>query len=117
MISRSSLAVGLAAATLVVSVVVMGMGGALQAGLAPWPGIGVAVLAISAFAASRERRSFVVSGLLAVSGVVGVVYALVRTEFLTAAMFPGPIFGLLLGIPVLGLAIAEAAGALRDRRN
>ena len=75
--SKTMLAVGLAAATLVVFVVVIAMGGALRAGLAPWPGIAVAVLAIAAFAVSRERRSFLVAGLLAASGVVGVVYALI----------------------------------------
>jgi hypothetical protein len=109
------LAVGLAAATLVVFVVVIAIGGALRAGLAPWPGIGIAVLAIAAFAVSRERRSFVVAGLLVASGVVGIVYALIRTEFLTASSFPGPIFGIILGLPILGLAVAEAVGAIRDQ--
>jgi hypothetical protein len=114
--SKTILAVGLAAATLVVFVVVIAMGGALRAGLAPWPGIGVAVLAIAAFSVPRESRSFVVAGLLATSGVVGVVYALYRTEFLMAISFPGPIFGIILGLPILGLAVAEAAGATRDRK-
>ena len=54
--AKAMLAVGLAAATLVVFVVVIAMGGALRAGLAPWPGIVVAVLAVAAFAVSRERR-------------------------------------------------------------
>jgi hypothetical protein len=115
--SRTTLALGLATATLVVLVVVIAMGGALQAGLAPWPGIGVAVLAITAFAVSQERRSFTVAGLLAVSGVVGVVYALITTEFLTASSFPGPIFGVILGIPILGLGVAEAVGATRHRQS
>jgi len=115
--SKTMLAAGLAAATLVVFVVVIAMGGALQAGLAPWPGIGIAVLAIAAFAVSRERRSFVVAGLLAASGVVGVVYALIKTEFLIASSFPGPIFGIILGLPILGLAVAEAVGAARHRRS
>ncbi|MBF8191380.1 hypothetical protein ITP53_37910 [Nonomuraea sp. K274] len=108
-------AIGLAAATLVVFVVVMAMGGALQAGLAPWPGIAVAVLAIAAFAVPRERRSLIVAALLAASGIVGVVYALIRTDFLAAASFPGPIFGIILGVPIIGLAVAEAAGAVRGR--
>jgi hypothetical protein len=47
--SKTTLAVGLPAATLVVFVVVIAMGGALQAGLAPWPGIAVAVLAVGVF--------------------------------------------------------------------
>ena len=115
--SKTMLAVGLAAATLVVFVVVIAMGGALRAGLAPWPGIAVAVLAIAAFAVSREHRSFVVAGLLAASGLVGVVYALIQTDFLMASSFPGPIFGIILGLPILGLAVAEAVGAARDRRS
>jgi hypothetical protein len=115
--SKTMLAVGLAAATLVVFVVVIAMGGALQAGLAPWPGIAVAVLAVAAFAVSQERRSLVVAGLLAASGIVGVVYGLIRTEFFTASSFPGPIFGIILGVPILGLAVAEAVGATRDRKN
>jgi hypothetical protein len=114
---KTMLAVGLAATTLVVFVVVIAMGGALRAGLAPWPGIAVAVLAIAAFAVSREHRSFVVAGLLAASGLVGVVYALIRTDFLMASSFPGPVFGIILGLPILGLAVAEAVGAARDRRS
>ena len=115
--AKTVLAVGLAAVTLVVFVVVIAMGGALQAGLAPWPGIAVVVLAVAAFAVSRERRSLVVAGLLAASGIVGVVWALIRTEFLTAASFPGPIFGIILGVPILGLAAAEVVGATRDRKG
>jgi hypothetical protein len=109
------LAVGLAAATFVVFVVVLAMGGALHAGLAPWPGILVAVLAVTPFAVSRERRSLVVAGLLAASGIVGVIYGLIRTEFLTAISFPGPIFGIILGVAILGLAVAEAVGVTRVR--
>jgi hypothetical protein len=115
--SKTTLAVGLAAATFVVLVVTIAMGGALQAGLAPWPGITIAVLAVTAFTLARERRSFIVAGLLAASGTVGVVYGLIRTEFLTAISFPGPIFGIILGVPILGLAVAEAVGASRTRRN
>jgi hypothetical protein len=115
--SKTMLAVGLAAATLVVFVVVIAMGGALRAGLAPWPGIGVAAMAVAAFAVSRERSSLVVAGLLAASGIVGVVYGLIRTEFLTASSFPGPIFGVILGVPILGLAVAEAAKTTRVRRR
>jgi hypothetical protein len=115
--SKTILAIGLAAAALVVFVVVIAMGGALQAGLAPWPGIGVAVLAVTAFALPRDRRSLVVAGLLAASGIVGVVYGLIRTEFLTAISFPGPIFGIILGAPILGLAVAEAVGATPVRQN
>jgi hypothetical protein len=115
--AKTMLAVGLAFATLLVFVVVMAMGGALQAGLAPWPGIAVAVLTVAAFAVSRERRSLVGAFLLAASGIVGVVYGLIRTEGFSAISFPGPIFGIILGVPILGLAVAEAVGVTRDRKN
>jgi uncharacterized membrane protein len=36
---------------------------------------------------------------------------------LMASSFPGPVFGIILGLPILGLAVAEAAGATRDRRS
>jgi uncharacterized membrane protein len=36
---------------------------------------------------------------------------------LLASSFPGPIFGIILGLPILGLAVAEAAGATRHRRS
>jgi catechol 2,3-dioxygenase-like lactoylglutathione lyase family enzyme len=111
--SRTLLAIALAAATLVVVVVTVAMGGALHAGLAPWPGIAVALLAVAAFAVSGQRRSWVVAGLLAASGIVAVAYGLMRTELLTAVSFPGPIFGVILGAPILGLAVAEAVGASR----
>jgi hypothetical protein len=87
--SKTILAIGLAAITLVVFVVVIAMGGALRAGLAPWPGIGVAVLAIAAFTVPRECRSFLVAGRLAASGVVGVVYALIWTECVRNDRVPG----------------------------
>jgi hypothetical protein len=111
-----TMAVGVAAATLVVFVVVIAMGGALQTGLAPWPGIAIAVLAVAAFALSRERRSsLIVAGLLAASGILGIVYGLIRTDFLRASSFPGPIFGIILGVPILGLAVAKAVRARRVR--
>ena len=104
--SRLVLAVSLAAATLVLFVAVIAIGGALRAGLAPWPGIAVVVMATAAFALSWERGSFLVAGLLAASGLVGLAYGLVATELLAAATFPGPVFGVIIGLPMLGLGVA-----------
>jgi hypothetical protein len=111
---RTAIAVGLAATTFAVFIATIAMGGALRAGLAPWPGIVVAVLSIGAVAVPRERRSLVVAGFLVASGFVGIGYALVRTEFLMSASFPGPIFGLILGLPILALGVAEGIGARRE---
>jgi hypothetical protein len=111
--SRSVLAVSLAAATLVLFLAVIAVGGALRAGLAPWPGIAVVVMAAAAFALSWERGSFLVAGLLAASGLVGLVYGLVATELLAAATFPGPIFGVIIGLPLLGLGVAHGVKTAR----
>jgi hypothetical protein len=110
---RLALAVGLAAATLALFLAVIAVGGALRAGLAPWPGIAVVVMATAALTLSWERGSFLVAGLLAASGLVGLVYGLVATEFLMAATFPGPVFGVIIGLPILGLGVALAVKTAR----
>jgi hypothetical protein len=114
---RTVLAVSLAAATLALFLAVIAVGGALRAGLAPWPGIAVVAMAMAAFVLSRERGSFAVAGLLAASGVVGLVYGLVATEFLAAATFPGPVFGIITGLPVLVFGVASGVQAAREARR
>jgi hypothetical protein len=115
--ARPRLAVLLAAATLAVFVATIAMGGALRAGLAPWPGIAVVVMAVAAFVLSGRRGSFPVAGLLAASGAVGLAYSLVATEFLAAAAFPGPVFGLIIGLPLLGLGVAMGVATARAGRG
>ena len=56
---RLALAVGLAALTLALFVAVIAVGGALRAGLAPWPGIAVVVMGTAALAMSgRHSRPY-----------------------------------------------------------
>jgi hypothetical protein len=83
--SKLVLAVGLAAATLVVFLTVTISGGALRAGLAPWPGIGAIVLATSAF----------------------------NTGFFAVIVFPGPILGVIIGLGILGLGVAKGVRTAR----
>ena len=106
-----------AAATLFLFLAVIAVGGALKAGLAPWPGVAVVAMVITAYVLSENERSFLVAGLLAASGVVGLVYGLVTTDFLTAATFPGPVFGVIIGLPLLGLGIAKGIQAARAGRR
>ena len=110
--ARPALAVSLAAATLALFLAVIAMGGALRAGLAPWPGVAVVVMATAAFVLSG-RRGVPRGGLLAASGVVGLVYGLVATEFLAAATFPGPVFDVIIGLPLLALGVAAARAGRR----
>lgn len=117
--ARLVLAVSLAAATLALFLAVIAVGGALRAGLAPWPGVAVVVMATAAYVLSGRQGwgSFLVAGLLAASGAVGLVYGLVATEFLTAASFPGPVFGVILGLPLLGLGVAKGVATARAGRR
>ncbi len=73
--SKLALAVGLAAATFVMFIAVTAGGGALQTGLAPWPGIGAIVMVTAAFVVSWKQRSFLMAGLLAASGLVSLIYS------------------------------------------
>ena len=114
---RLLLAVSLAAATLALFLAVIAVGGALRAGLAPWPGVAVVVMATAAFVLSGRQGwgSFLVAGLLVASGAVGLVYGLVATQFLAAAAFTGPIFGVILGLPLLGLGVAKGVAIATAR--
>jgi hypothetical protein len=51
--------------------------------------------------------------LLAASGLVGLVYGLVATGFLAAPTFPGPVFGVIIGLPLLGVGVALAVKTAR----
>lgn len=111
--SKLVIGVGLAAATLVLFLAVTAIGGALRAGLAPWPGIGAIVLATAAFVLSWKQRSFLVAGLLAASGVTGIIAGMINTGFFAVIVFPGPILGVIIGLLILGLGVAKGVEAAR----
>jgi hypothetical protein len=114
---RLASAVGLSAATLALFLIVIAIGGALRAGLAPWPGIVAILLAIAAFVVSWKHRSFLVAGLLSASGVVSLTYGLIVTEFFAVIVFPGPVFGVIIGFPILGLGMAKGIETARAGRR
>jgi hypothetical protein len=109
---RIALAAGLAAATLVLTLAVIAAGGALRAGLAPWPGIGAIAMTAAAFVLSRNERSLPVAGLLIATGLVNLIYGLMATDF-SSVELRGPIFGIIIGLPILGLGAASAIPAAR----
>ena len=110
---KNILSVGLAAATLVVFLTVTISGGALRAGLAPWPGIGAVVLATLAFVVSWKHGSFLVAGLLAASGVTGIIAGVINTQYFAFIVFPGPILGVIIGLGILGLGVAKGMGTAK----
>lgn len=112
--SKLVLAAGLASATLAL-VLANVLGGVLvlQAGLAPVLGISTVVLAAAAFVVSGNQRSFVVSGLLAASGVIFMIPALIATGYLAVIVFPGPILGVIIGLGIFGLGVAKGIRTAR----
>jgi len=99
--------VALAAATLALFLIAAVSGGALRAGLAPWPGIGAIALSTAAFVVSWKQRSFLVAGLLAASGVTGIIAGVTNTGYFAVIVFPGPILGVIIGLGILGLGLAK----------
>jgi len=112
--SRLVVAVGLAAASLTF-VLTNTVGGVLtlQAGLAPVLGVGAILLAAAAFVVSLKQRSFVVAGLLAASGVIFVIPAVIATGYFAVIVFPGPIIGVMFGLGILGLGVAKGIRTAR----
>jgi hypothetical protein len=115
--SKLVLAAGLAAAALVVFLAVTLSGGALRAGLAPWPGIGGIVLAAAALVVSWKQRSFLVAGLLAASGLTGIIAGVINTGYFAVIVFPGPILGVIIGLGILGLGVAKGIETLQAGRS
>jgi hypothetical protein len=79
----------------------------LVAGLAAVFGISTIALAVAAFVLSLKKRSYVVAGLLAASGVMFMIPALIATGYLAVIVVPGPILGVLFGLLIFGLGAAK----------
>jgi hypothetical protein len=130
--SKHVLAVGLAAASLI-AVLPFFAGSVLllqpsfaqlaaQIGLVPGAGppwfvpvvpISAIILAAGAFIVSWKQRSYLVAGLLAASGIIFTVSALVATGYLAVIVVPGPILGVIIGLGILGLGVAKSIGTAR----
>jgi hypothetical protein len=105
---RQTIAIGLGAATLCIFLaIIIGNVQVLQAGLAPWPGVGAIALATAAFVVSWKLNLWVVTGLLIAAGVTGIIAGVRNTDFFTVIVFPGPIIGIIIGLGILGLGMAK----------
>lgn len=109
--SKLVLAVTLAAAALalVLTNVIGGPALLQSAGLAAVLGISAIVLAAAAFVVSWNQRSFLVAGLLAVSGIIYMVPPLIALANVNFAVIviPGPILGFISGLAIFGLGVAK----------
>ena len=113
--TKLSLAVGLSAATLALVLTnVLGGPALLQsAGLAAVVVMSAIALAAGAYALSRKQRSYPVAGLLALSGIILMIPAIIATGYFTVIVFPGPILGIIFGLVIFGLGVAKGICSAR----
>jgi hypothetical protein len=111
--SKLVLAVGLAGAALALVLANTVSGVVLRTGLVPELGIGAIPLAVAALVVSWNQRSFLVAGLLAASGIIGMIPGLIATGYLAVIVFPGPIYGVIYGLGIIGLGVAKGIRSTR----
>jgi hypothetical protein len=109
------LSVGLAGATLALVLANTVSYVVLRTGLVAELGIGAIPLAVAAFAVSwNHQRSYLVAGLLAASGIIGMIPGLIATGYLSVIVFPGPIYGVIYGLGLLGLGVVKGIRRTRS---
>jgi hypothetical protein len=113
--SKLAISVGLAAATLALVLTnVLGGPALLQsAGLAAAIVVSAIALSVAALVVSWKQRSFVVAGLLAASGIILMIPAIIATGYFAVIMFPGPILGVIFGLVIFGLSVAKGIRTAR----
>jgi hypothetical protein len=111
--SKLALSVGPAGATLALVLTNTVSGVMLRTGLVPELGIGAIPLAVAALVVSWNQRSFLVPGLLAASGIIGMIPGLIATGFLALIVFPGPVYGVIYGLGIFGLGVAKGIKTTR----
>jgi hypothetical protein len=130
---KHGFSVGLAAATLLATLPFF-IGGALlyvpglaplivQSGIVPGTGpawfvpvvpLGVLGSATASYIISRGQRSFLVAGLLVISGILILIPSLIATGNLAIIVVPGPILGVFIGLGILGLGVAKSIRTARS---
>jgi len=76
-------------------------------------GFGAIGLSTAAFVVSWKQKSFVVAGLLAASGIMFMIPALIATGYFAVIVIPGPIFGVFIGLGIFGLGFAKGLRTAR----
>jgi hypothetical protein len=114
--SKLVIGVGLAAAALALVLPNLA-GGIAVLGLAAGTALSLTSIALSAvaFAVSWKQRSYLVAGLLAATGVIYMIPALVALASINFAVivFPGPILGVIFGLVIFGLGVAKGVRTTR----
>ena len=98
----------------------------VQAGIIPGTGpawfvpvvpIAVLGLATAVFVISRRQRSFLVRGLLAISGILLMIPSLIATGYFSVIVVPGPILRVIIGMGISGSEWQRAWGQQRKKNQ
>ena len=85
----------------------------LIAGIAAIVCISTMVIAVAAFAVSLKKRSYLVGGMLAASGIAFMMPAVTALGDFSVIVFPRPILGVIFGLAIFGLGVAKTIGSAR----
>jgi hypothetical protein len=78
-------------------------------------GIGSIVLAIAAFVTALRMRTAIVAGSLVAAGVLTLLPPVMAIAVEGVIVVPGPIFGVISYLPILGLGVAKAIRMKKTR--
>jgi hypothetical protein len=118
--TNSKLVIGVGLAAVALALVLPNLAGGIAVlGLAAGTALNIASIVLSAvaFVVSWKQRSYLVAGLLAVTGVIYMIPALVALASINFAVivFPGPILGVIFGLAIIGMGVAKGIRTARAR--
>lgn len=116
--TNSKLVIGVGLAAVALALVLPNLAGGIAVlGLAAGTALNITSIVLSAvaFVVSWKQRSYLVAGLLAVTGVIYMIPALVALASINFAVivFPGPILGVIFGLAIIGMGVAKGIRTTR----
>jgi hypothetical protein len=118
--TNSKLVIGVGLAAVALALVLPNLAGGIAVlGLAAGTALNITSIVLSAvaFVVSWKQRSYLVAGLLAVTGVIYMIPALVALASINFAVivFPGPILGVIFGLAIIGMGVAKGIRTARAK--
>jgi hypothetical protein len=118
--TNSKLVIGVGLAAVALALVLPNLAGGIAVlGLAAGTALNVTSIVLSAvaFVVSWKQRSYLVAGLLAATGVIYMIPALVALGSINFAVivFPGPILGVIFGLAIIGMGVAKGIRTARAK--
>lgn len=116
--TNSKLVIGVGLAAVALALVLPNLAGGIAVlGLAAGTALNITSIVLSAvaFVVSWKQRSYLVAGLLAATGVIYMIPALVALASINFAVivFPGPILGVIFGLAIIGMGVAKGIRTTR----